>query len=239
MERLHCITHPAELELDATVVEARPGAVALDRTPFYPGGGGQLADRGTIAWSGGQVEITGLSLEDGRLWHSLGTETVIDGTVRLTVDAEFRHLMSELHTAAHLVNAVVFQEFEGALLTGAQLAADHRLRVDFDLPGADNDRLRALEGALNDIVRQNLAVRTFDMPWAEAADIDGMFRSKSVAPPPQDDGTVRVVEIAGLDRQACGGTHLVSTGQSRPLSIQKVENKGRHNRRVRVRLGGV
>ncbi len=239
MERLRCHTHPDEFELEARVLEARPGRVVLDHSPFYPGGGGQLADRGTISWADGEAAVTGLSLEDDLLWHLHESDEVVEGTVMLRVDAEFRHLMCELHTAAHIVNAVVFQEFTGALLTGAQLSDDNRLRVDFDLPGADNDRLRALEGTLNDIVRQDLPIRTFDMSHAEAAAVDGMFRSKSVAPPPQDDGTVRIVEISGLDQQACGGTHLTSTGQSRPMTILKVENKGRHNRRVRVRLGGV
>jgi misacylated tRNA(Ala) deacylase len=65
-----------------------------------------------------------------------------------------------------------------------------------------------------------------------------LLRSKSVTPPPGEDGTVRIVEIVGLDRQACGGTHLASTGRSRPLRILKIDNKGRHNRRVRIGLGG-
>jgi PAS domain-containing protein len=75
-----------------------------------------------------------------------------------------------------------------------------------------------------------------NLPLAEAAQQPGVLRSKAVTPPPQADGKVRVVEIAGLDRQACGGTHLTSTGQSRPLRILKVENKGRHNRRVKIGL---
>jgi misacylated tRNA(Ala) deacylase len=114
------------------------------------------------------------------------------------------------------------------------LSADATFRVDFDVPGADLNRLRALDEAINDVIRQDLAVRLFSMPWTEAEREPGMFRSKSVSPPPQEDGTVRIVEIAGLDRQACGGTHLTSTGRARPVRILKVDNKGKQNRRIRV-----
>lgn len=109
--------------------------------------------------------------------------------------------------------------------------------MDFDLPGADNDRLRGpLEAAINDVIRQDLPVRYAYVPVGDAAAEPGLIRNRSVAPPPDADGLVRVVEIVGLDRQACGGTHLVSTGRSRPVRVLKIDNKGRHNRRVRIGL---
>lgn len=225
-------THPNILGLEATVVDARPGAVRVDRSPFFPGGGGQLADRGVIAWAGGEAVLAGV---DGD-WLSFAGEGRPGGRVLLTVDAGLRGLMCALHTVAHIVNSVVFTEFGGALLTGAQLSADGTLRVDFDLPGADNDRLRALEGPINAVIARDLPVLATLVPRAEAEATPGLFRSKAVAPPVQADGMVRVVEIAGLDRQACGGTHLASTGRAPPIRILKIENKGRHNRRVRIAL---
>lgn len=236
MPRLLCQDHPDLLSLEARVTDVRDGMVKVDRSPFFPGGGGQLADRGTLRWSGGEAAVGRIAVEPDGVWLECAGVAPTDGTVQLAVDPTFRGLMSELHTVAHIVNSVVFIEFGGALLTGAQLAADGTLRVDFDLPDADNDRLRALDGAINDAIRQDRAVTAFAMPYAEAQAVPGLFRSKSVAPPPQDDGNVRIVEIAGLDRQACGGTHLRSTGASRPVRILKVDNKGRHNRRVRVGL---
>jgi misacylated tRNA(Ala) deacylase len=122
------------------------------------------------------------------------------------------------------------------LITGAQLGDDGTARVDFDLPGADDDRLRALEGAINDVIRQDLPLRYGYVALAEAGAEAGLLRSRSVAPPPTADGTIRIVEIVGLDRQACGGTHLASTGRSRPVRVLKIDNKGRHNRRVRIGL---
>ena len=120
------------------------------------------------------------------------------------------------------------------MLTGAQLSADGTFRVDFDLPGSDTDRLRALAGPINDVIQQDLPVRCFHMSWDDASSVPGLFRSKSVAPPRQTDGNVRIVEIGDLDRQGCGGTHLASTGASRTIRILKVDNKGRQNRRIKV-----
>ena len=234
--RLFCQDYPEALALEASVVDARPGAVLLDASPFFPGGGGQLADRGGIAWRGGNVAVTGFAADNDGLWHVIDTADELFGTVHLAVDRGFRREMCQLHTLAHIANALAFEVFDGALLTGAQLADNGTLRVDFDLPDAGNDRLRALEGPINDTIADDLAVTAFYMPWDEARSVDGMFRSKAVAPPKLDDDTVRIVEIAGLDRQACGGTHVASTGEIPKAKVLKVENKGRHNRRLRLAL---
>jgi misacylated tRNA(Ala) deacylase len=231
------IEHPEALAVEATVLDRRPGAVLLDRSPFFPGGGGQLADRGTLAWSGGVQTFEGVEPDGGGLWHRFAGAGEPHGTVLLQVDAGFRRLMCELHTLAHVLNALVYQAHGGALLTGAQLSADGTFRVDFDLPGVDSASLRALEAPMNEAIGQDLAVGAAYMPREEAEAIPGMFRSKSVAPPPTADGLVRIVEIAGLDRQACGGTHLASTGQARPARILKIDNKGRQNRRIKVGVG--
>ena len=234
MSRAFYHDHPNILQLEAEVLDVRPGAVLVERSPFFPGGGGQLADRGVLTWSGGVLPVTGLERDARGLWHLFAGDALPSGTVMLDVEPSFRALMCELHTLAHVINALVYTQFGGALLTGAQLNDDGTFRVDFDLPGADNDGLRALEGPLNDVIRQDLAVRAAFMPHEEAQATPGLFRSKAVAPPVGKDGLVRIVEIAGLDRQACGGTHLASTGQSRPARIVKIENKGRQNRRIRI-----
>jgi len=234
--RYFCHEHPETFTLETAVVNARPGAVLLERTPFYPGGGGQLADRGFLRWSGGETRVTAIEDDLGRFWHLLADPVEISGMVEVVVDPAFRAMMAQLHTDTHILNALVFQEFKGALVTGAQMNDDGTARMDFDLPEADNDRLRALEAPINDVIRQDLPVRYAYVPMIEAAAQPGLLRSKSVTPPPLEDGTVRIVEIVGLDRQACGGTHLRSTGTSSALRILKIDNKGRHNRRVRIAL---
>jgi misacylated tRNA(Ala) deacylase len=234
VSRYFCHEHPDVLALETRVVGARPGGVVLEQTPFHPGGGGQLPDRGILRWRGGEVAVAGFDSSGGCLWHLLAEPVEIGGVVELAVDPTFRALMTELHTDTHVLNALVFQHFHGALVTGAQMNEDGTARMDFDLPDADNDRLRALEPEINDVIRQDLPVRFSYVPVGDAAAEAGLIRNRSVAPPPGPDGTVRVVEIVGLDRQACGGTHLASTGCARPIRVLKIDNKGRHNRRVKI-----
>jgi misacylated tRNA(Ala) deacylase len=236
--RYFCQDHPDVLTLETVVVAARPGAVALAQHPFHPGGGGQLADRGRLAWAHGETAVTGVVVDNDQAWLQLADPVELSGAVEARVDAGFRARQSALHTGAHVLNALVYQFFNGALITGAQLKDDDTARVDFDLPGVETDAVRALEAEMNAVIRRDLAVRAVDLPLAEAATDPALVRCRSVAPPPSDDGTVRVVEIVGLDRQACGGTHLASTGRSRPVRILKIDNKGRHNRRVRFGLVG-
>lgn len=238
MTRLFCHDHPEVLRVETAVVDAAPGRVALARSPFYPGGGGQPPDRGLIRWSGGEAAVVGFEAAGGRLWHRLGEPVEVAGAVEAVVDPGFRGLMRQLHTVTHVVNALVFQVFDGALVTGAQLGPDATARMDFDLPGADTERLRGLEPAINDALGQDLAVTTFYLPLEVARQEPGLLRSRSVAPPPTEDGQIRIVEIAGLDRQACGGTHLASTGVAPVVRIVKLDNKGRHNRRVYLALAG-
>lgn len=235
--QLFCQSRPDVLELVVPVLEARPGAVLLGESPAFPGGGGQLIDKATISWEGGEATLSAMQPDPRGWWHLFEGEAELAGPVRVAVDRDFRALMRELHTLAHVANAVVFQECGGALLTGAQLNADATFRLDFDLPGAENaERLRALDAPINEAIRADFPVRAFQMEWEEANATPGLFRSKSVAPPKGDDGRVRIVEIAGLDKQGCGGTHLDSTGQARAVKVLKVENKGRQNRRIKLGL---
>lgn len=240
MTQLLCLLHPAALSLETHVRDIRPGAVALAQTPFYPGGGGQLPDVGTLEWGRGRARIASAAKEAGRIWHMVDAAQDIPPVgeaVRVSVDAEFRATMQALHTGLHVVNALVFQGFDGALVTGVQMAPDATARIDFDLPEADNDRRRGIEAGINDVVRQDLGVSAELVPLAWAQAEAGTLRSQSVAPPADEEGRIRVVQIAGLDRQACGGTHLASTGaDGRAIRILKIENKGRHNRRVRIGL---
>jgi misacylated tRNA(Ala) deacylase len=233
---LYCHDHPETLTLETDVADARPGKVALVQSPFYPGGGGQLADRGVIRWSGGDARVTGFELSAGKLWHVLDTQAEVTGRIEAAVDPEFRRKMRQLHTSSHVLNALVFRQFDGALVTGVQMAEDGTARMDFDVPAADNDRLRALEAPINDLIHEDIPLNFVYLPMHEAQATPGLIRSRSVSPPPTPDGKIRIVEIAGLDRQACGGTHLASTGGSVPIRILKIDNKGRHNRRIRFGL---
>lgn len=230
---------PDRLTVTTEVLDARPGAVLLAESPFFPGGGGQLPDRGVLRWASGEAAVTGFETAEAGVWHLLADAAAEPyGSAEAAADPGFRRLMSELHTATHVLNAHVFLAFDGALVTGAQMLADGTARMDFDLAGADADRLRGLEPALNDSIARDLAIGQDYVPLAFARSEHGLIRNRSVAPPPTPDGLIRVVAIAGLDRQACGGTHLASTGVSPPIRVLRIDNKGRHNRRVRIGLAG-
>jgi misacylated tRNA(Ala) deacylase len=219
---------------DAVVIDSRPGAVVLSQSAFHPGGGGQVSDVGSIEVAGRRLGVTHIEVDDTVWWHVLDDPAAeLAGDVRVSIDADHRLGVASLHTMSHVLNAFVFDEFSGALVTGAQITGDGRGRMDFDLPEVDNDRVRALEQPINDVIVRGLPVAQMYVDAGDAAHTAGLVRSMSVAPPRTDDGLLRVIDIEGLDRQACGGTHLDNTSQSRPIRITKVENKGRHNRRVR------
>ena len=239
MAHLYCHDHPESLTLETAVVDARPGRAVLAESPFYPGGGGQPADQGALRWAGGEAKVVGFENSGGRLWHVLDQPVELSDAVEAAVDPAFRLIMRQLHTDTHILNALIYEAFDGALVTGVQMAADGSARMDFDVPGADNDRIRALEPRINELIAQDIPVRFDYVPLEEAQAQHGLIRSRSVAPAPESDGRIRIVDIQGLDRQACGGTHLASTGGSPALRILKIDNKGRHNRRVRMALAGV
>jgi misacylated tRNA(Ala) deacylase len=228
--------HPDVLVFDANVVDSQPGRVALDRSLLHPGGGGQVSDRAKMTFQDGDACIVNVVHEGGRYWHILDRAITITGESRIEIDAAHRLRVAQLHTITHVLNALVFQRFDGALVTGAQINADGTARMDFDLPDADNDELRKLEPRVNEIISAGVAVTASYVSHAEALATSGLIRSLSVAPPPTPDGRIRIIEIAGIDRQACGGTHLTNTSESLPIRITKVENKGRRNRRVKLAL---
>lgn len=232
-----CHEQPELHEHEATVLDSRPGWVELDRSALHPGGGGQVSDTGWLDHADGTVEIVGLETVEGTVWHLLGDPDLeLFGMVRVRVDHERRSRVAQLHTDSHVLNALVYDAFPGTLVTGAQINDDGTGRMDFDLSEIDNDVIRGLDFGVNDVIRSGIDVRSVYVDAADAATVSGLVRSLSVAPPPTPDGQLRIIEIEGVDRQACGGTHLSNTGQSRPFRITKVENKGKRNRRIRFAL---
>lgn len=234
-----CHSEPDLYDFEAEVTGVRPGAVLLSRSALHPGGGGQVPDLASLEYRGGAAQIVGIQVDGDDVWHLLDTPeepTGLAGTVRVRIDEAHRQRVAQLHTDSHILNALVFDAFDGALVSGAQINGDGTGRMDFDLPNVDNERLRSLEPAVNDLIGNGLTVRADYVPASAAGTTPGLIRSLSVAPPPTPDGRLRVIEIAGVDRQACGGTHLHDTGESAPFRILKVENKGKHNRRVRFAL---
>jgi misacylated tRNA(Ala) deacylase len=219
----------------ATVLATAAEGVVLDRTVFYPMGGGQPGDCGRIVLSGGGSALPVLDAqkgpEPGTVLHLLadGTEPPPAGAgVTAEIDWERRYRLMRMHTALHLLCAAV-----GGAVTGGQIG-EGKGRLDFDLPeqGVDKDALAERIAAW---IKDDRPIRT---RWIDADELDRrpeLVRTMSVKPP-RTGGRVRLVEIEGVDLQACGGTHVRSTGEIGAVLIGKIENKGRRNRRVNLTL---
>lgn len=220
-------------ECEATVIEIAEDAVILDRTVFYPMGGGQPGDTGTLSWDGGSARIVDARYGDrGAIRHVLedDAEPPPEGAyLKAAIDWERRYRHMRMHTALHLLGAILRYG-----VTGGNIGAD-RSRLDFDMEDTvDKD----------DVNRGLAALVAADHPvscrWITDAELDAqpeLVRTMSVSPP-KGAGNVRLLHIEGVDLQPCGGTHLNSTGEVGAVLVTKVEKKGKHNRRVYIELDG-
>ena len=219
----------------AIVTAVDTDGIRLDRTVFYPTGGGQPGDRGYLELANG-VRIVVVDTNKGQMPGEIvhvpetpQTDVVIGLEVEACIEWARRHRLMRVHTMLHLLGAVV-----GAGVTGGSIRDDGTGRLDFDLPDPTLNK-EAITSALNRLVEEDHRVST---RWVSEAELDAnpeLVRTMSVAPP-RGEGRVRLLEIEGVDLQACGGTHVARTGEIGPIEVRKIEKKGRQNRRVNVRL---
>ena len=227
---------PYQAEAEAVVVAHTPeGAIVLDRTVFYPTGGGQPGDSGHLLWEAQKLPIaTAVKVEAGiGLLPSEPIEMPAVGTmVRQVLDWNRRHRHMRVHTALHLLSVVI-----PLPVTGGQVGAD-KGRLDFAMPEPPSD-MQAIEDALNRLIDRDLLVSESWITDAELLANPGLVKTMSVMPP-MGQGRVRLVRIgqgAGqVDLQPCGGTHVGRTAEIGRVILGKVENKGRQNRRVSLSL---
>ena len=215
----------------AVVATEVGSAVYFDRTVFYPLGGGQPGDTGVIRFNEQTVGITD-TRKDPKLDIQHITEAAIEAlptigtTVTLELDWARRHKHMQMHTAMHLLGALI-----DAPVTGGQVGVD-KSRLDFDIGDLQLDK-----GALTEQLNNMIASGTdLAFEWVAEAVLDAqpdLVRTMSVAPP-RGAGDIRMVRIPGIDYQPCGGTHVQSLSEISPLIVSKIENKGRQNRRVHL-----
>jgi misacylated tRNA(Ala) deacylase len=223
-------------ECSARVVAAEGDEVALDATIFYPGGGGQMADRGSISWGDGRQEarVIAMNKRGEVLWHVLDCPPPALGTeVTARIDWEFRYRMMRTHTALHILCGVIWKEFN-VQVTGGQMYPD-RARMDFAMEDLNKERLASIEQRVNEVVAADLPIRVYTLPREKAFAIPDLIRTRVNLLPP-DIEEVRIVEIVGLDLQADGGTHVRHTSEVGGIKITRAENKGRINKRLEIRL---
>ena len=221
---------------DAKVVAIEPnGGIVLDRTVFYAASGGQPADKGAIVTkSGDRIEIANVVFTDpGKttIAHvpAPGAPAVTVGdTVKADIDWTIRHARMRMHTALHLLSAVLPYPVTGGSVGEAES------RLDFDIPEAGLDK-DAITAKLAEMIAMDAAVSSRWIADAELEANPGLIKTMSVKPP-IGTGRVRLIEIAGLDLQPCGGTHVRSTAEIGAVRVTQVEKKGKLNRRVRLAL---
>jgi len=222
---------------DAVVVAADPQqGLVLDRSAFYPGGGGQPPDHGVLLWGGVQTRVVGVRKADD-LWlvAAEGDPLPPVGTpVRGAVEDERRTALMRTHSGLHLLSGVVLRDF-GALVTGGNMEP-LEARMDFNLPEIPDGFRDAVAAACAAEVAADRAITTTTLPRDVAfATYPDLIRTATNLLPAELE-VVRIVDIAGLDTQADAGTHVASTRQIGGLEIVKIENKGKGFRRLRVRV---
>lgn len=217
-------------ECDATVVSVTDGKyVVLDRTIFYPRGGGQPWDTGKIAKDEDVYNVVYVGKFSGDVSHEVDRPGLRNGDkVRCVLDWERRYKLMRSHTAAH-VFASLLCTGTGALITGNQLGVD-KTRFDFSLENFDRKILERYIDEANRLFGRDIPVRWYELPREEALRIPGVIKMAEALPP--DVPSLRIVEIVGVDMQADGGTHVRNLREVGQIRLLKAENKGRHNRRI-------
>jgi misacylated tRNA(Ala) deacylase len=223
-------------DCDATVVALEPnGGIVLDRTVFYAASGGQPADRGTLTTgSGASISIANVVFTDPSktiIAHvpAPGSPAVAVGDkVKASIDWPVRHARMRMHTALHLLSAVLPYPVTGGSVGEAES------RLDFDIPEAGLDK-DAITAKLAEMIASDAPVSSRWISDAELEANPGLVKTMSVKPP-MGTGQVRLIEIEDLDLQPCGGTHVRSTAEIGAVRVTQVEKKGKQNRRVRLAL---
>jgi len=221
-------------EFEALVTAVDGVRVALDRTAFYPGGGGQPYDTGMLAWDDGQAPVVKVKKEGDTVWHTLeGAPPAVGTPVRGTLDWERRYQLMRTHTALHILCGVIWRDY-GASVTGGNMKP-LKARMDFELEHMTADFASEVERKINEEVAAARAIKVSILPREEAFQIPDLIRTKINLLPPAIQ-QVRVVEIEGLDMQADGGTHVANTREVGRIRVVGHTSKGRINKRLRIEL---
>ncbi len=222
--------HDAYLhDFDATVL-AIEDKVRLDQTAFYPRGGGLVSDTGVI----GGIKVTEVLKEGEEIYHvcDLPITFSVGDKVHCALDWNKRYQIMKMHTAAHILCAIVNRE-TGALITGNQISPEGS-RIDFSIEQFDREKLSGYVKMANDAVTSAVEVKSFFMKREEAMKVPGLVKLANAAPPTLD--VMRIVQIGDIDTQADGGVHVANTGEIGEIVITKTENKGKSNRRIYYKL---
>jgi len=224
-----------EFEAKVVALNAEEGAVALDRTAFYPGGGGQPNDVGWLLVGDRSLPVIRVKRQGENVWHWLdGESPEIGATVTGRLDWQRRYRLMRTHTALHVLCGVVWRDY-GALVTGGNMEP-LKGRMDFEFETLRGELVREIEDKVNSEVQNGREVRIKILPREEAFQIPDLIRTK-INLLPESITQVRTVEIVGLDLQADGGTHVTNTSEVAHVHVVDYKSKGRINKRIHIQLG--
>ena len=221
-------------EFQAQVVETLDKGVVLDRSAFYPGGGGQPSDTGVLRAADGEYRVSKISRKDGTEIHEIeGNPPPVGTQVTGVIDWDRRYMLMRTHTALHILCGVIWRDY-GAQVTGGDMQP-LRARMDFELENMSVDFAREVEEKINAEVAASRPVTTQHLPRDEAMRIPDLIRTKINLLPPAIQ-QVRIVDVTGLDLQADGGTHVARTDEVGRIRVVGHESKGRINKRLRIEV---
>jgi misacylated tRNA(Ala) deacylase len=226
-------------EFDATVadVDRKGGRVALARTAFYPVGGGQPNDTGTITTPAGDLHVTGVRRESGTIWHTVDTSgaelPAVGAEVYGQIDWDRRHRLMRTHTALHVLCGVIWADY-GIPVTGGNMEP-MKGRLDFPFPAMSADIGAAVERRINEEIARAHEIVVDFLPRSVADSDPALIRTAANLIPQAID-PLRIIDIVGLDRQADGGTHVLSTAEVGAVRVVGTESKGKDNKRIRIEV---
>jgi misacylated tRNA(Ala) deacylase len=226
-------------EVEASVVEVDPDAhaVLLERTVFYPGGGGQPADVGELVGdSGGTWRVIGAKKRDDDVWHTIDPSSelpAVDTKVTARIDWERRYRLMRTHSALHVLCGVVWRDHQASVTGGNMEPLSGRM--DFEFETMSGELVGDIERRVNEEIAADRPIRVDILPREEAFAIPDLIRTK-INLLPEGISEVRTIEIVGLDLQADGGTHVARTGEIGRVKVTGYESKGRINKRIRIEV---
>ena len=221
-------------ELDAQVLEVTDEGVILDKTIFYPGGGGQIYDTGYIIKDDNRYRVSRVFKESNEIYHVIEENDLSVGDqVHLKLDWDRRYRIMRLHTSLHIIGAVMYKDYN-VLITGSNIQED-RARIDFPMEEMNKERALEIVAKANNIALEGHDVKVYFMPVEEALKHKELFRvadqSKYLKYLKEE---VRIVEIVDVDIELDGGTHVKNTREIGEIVFLKYESKGRRNRRIYI-----
>jgi len=217
------------------ILEIIDNNIILNKTTFYPRGGGQLGDIGILKQEDKEFTVLDTIKKEGKILHvlddaSLNKEIEVYGEINW----ETRYMNMRHHSAIHVLCGVMYRDFK-ALVTGGQINLD-KARVDFDVEGINSENKGEIEEGVNKIVQQDIKIKAKNISREEALNIPDLVRTKPGMELVNKLKIIRIIEIENFDVQADGGTHVNSTKEIGKIEISKIENKGKHNKRIEVKL---